>query len=115
MASKSSFFSLTGGQNTFLPTQITVGGTYSASGPGLYWVNRGVGLALTFNLPSTALVSPFAVAVYVKDIKGDAGGFPITIVDPNGYPIDGQLSLTLNTPYAAATLVWSGAGWSQVA
>jgi hypothetical protein len=115
MASKSSFFALTGGQNTFLPTVITGGGTYSVNGAGLYWVNRTVGANLTFNLPPNPTLVPFALAVYIKDIKGDADTYPITIVDPAGYLIDGQPSLVLNTPYAAATIVFNGSGWSQVA
>jgi hypothetical protein len=115
MASKSSFFGLSGAQNTFLPTQITVGGTYSAVGAGLYWINRSPSSVLTFNLPSNPALVPFALAVYIKDIKGDAGGYAITIVDPAGYLIDGQTSLVLNTPYAAATLVFNGNSWSQVA
>lgn len=114
MASKSSFFSLSGGQNTFFGTVISAGGTFAAQGAGLYFVNRAAGSALSFDLPSNTNV-PFALAVYIKDSKGDAGTYPITVTDPSGFLIDGQPQLVLNTPYASATIVWSGNGWSQVA
>jgi hypothetical protein len=115
VSSKSSFFALSGAQNTFRPNEITGGGTYSAPGAGLYWINRTVGANIAFSLPTNPALVPFAIVVYIKDIKGDAGTYPITITDPAGYLIDGAAQLVLNTPFAAATLVFNGTGWSQVA
>lgn len=93
-------------------TTITSTGSYSAPGPGNYWINRATNGVLTFSLPTAPTDS---MIVVVKDAKGDAKTYPITIIDPNSHTIDGATQIVLNTNYAGATLVWNSVAWSQVA
>lgn len=116
MASKGSFFALSGNQVAFEPTYIEEGGLYVAGGAGIYWVRRSVTKsALFFELPTDVASSNFTVVLYIKDVAGDADTYPIYITDANGYLIDGETTLILSQPYEAATLVWNTTGWSQVA
>lgn len=93
-------------------TTVTATGSYSAATPGNYWINRATNGTLTFSLPAAPTDS---MIVVVKDTKGDAKTYPITIVDPNGHTIDGAAQAVLDTNYAGATLVWNSTAWSQVA
>lgn len=115
MASRGSFFALSGNQANSQPFTVTEGGTYQATGPGLYWIDRSPSTDLSFVLPDDPGSFAFTLVLYIKDRVGDADVHPITITDPVGYLIDGETSLVLNTAYAAATLVFDGNGWSQVA
>ena len=50
--------------------------------------------------------------VTVKDKAGDAGASPIVITPDGAETIDGQADLTLDSAYAAVTLVFNGTDWS---
>ena len=115
MASKGSFFSLSGNQSSSQPYTITEGGEYQSTGPGLYWIDRSPGSNLSFLLPDDPGSFVFTLVLYIKDRAGDAATYPITITDPSGYLIDGETELVIDRAYGAATLVFDGNGWSQVA
>jgi hypothetical protein len=72
-------------------------------------LDRSVGAALTFNLPADRGL------LIVKDIKGDASTYPITLTDPSGALIDGRTTLLLNTDRASAFLLPPNSGWHQIA
>lgn len=89
---------------------ILSGGSYAATGPGDHWVKRGTSATLNFTLPAAPQPGD---RVRVKDIKGDALAYPITVADALGRNIDGLPSYTLDAPYGGAEFEWNGTEWSN--
>ena len=119
---------LAGAGITVTPTTGTGANTItiSTAGPEILTVRIAVAtpdaVALTDEVVSYEVLGPVAVAVtlpagvtgqvfYLKDGLGLASvATPITIT-PTAGTIDGAATATINTPYGALTLVYSGVEW----
>lgn len=80
-------------------------------GPLFVFVNKpGVGEIIHLGLPTETWLYPGAVQI-IKDAKGNAGSFNITITG-DGNTIDGAASTVINTNRGVVRLVWSGIEWN---
>lgn len=52
--------------------------------------------------------------VMVKDVKGDAGSYEISISSPNGNMIEGETDVFINKNHMAYTLKFDGEGWNII-
>jgi len=78
---------------------------------GTVYVENISGAALAITLPQAPVLGH---SVAIKDVTGNSGEFWITITGADGATIDKSPSLVLRAPFSAATLEWSGSGWSQM-
>jgi hypothetical protein len=79
---------------------------------GRVYVENTVETAITITLPPTPDLGD---EIVIKDVLGNSAEFFITIVGDSAATIDRAASLVLRSPFAAATLEWSGSWWSQMA
>lgn len=75
-----------------------------------YFVNASNSTSKTINLPAAPTANNYVV---IKDKKGDAGTFNITI-QGNGKLIDGVASILINGNNQAYTLKYDGAAWNLI-
>lgn len=75
-----------------------------------YFVNASNSTSKTINLPAVPTANNYVV---IKDKKGDAGTFNITI-QGNGKLIDGVASILINGNNQAYTLKYDGAAWNLI-
>lgn len=75
-----------------------------------YFVNASNSTSKTINLPANPTANNYVV---IKDKKGDAGTFNITI-QGNGKLIDGVASILINGNNQAYTLKYDGAAWNLI-
>jgi hypothetical protein len=76
-------------------------------------VNKTSSAATTVNLPSGASAGVGKMFV-IKDGKGDAGSYTITIDANSTETIDGSETHVINVAYEAVTVVWNGTQWNIV-
>lgn len=92
-----------------VPVTIVTTTPYNAS-TSEYFLGIEVGTASSIVLP----VSPIGTVFIVKDIEGDAVTNPITITAAGGALIDSSISATINTPFGAIQIIFTGPEWSIV-
>lgn len=90
---------------------VTGTGTYTATQLAFYFINRSTNGTLAFHLPPPVEAGQL---VGIKDIRGDASTYPITISDPLGNLIDGSASIVINTNRGVVLLIWDGGNWARI-
>lgn len=84
------------------------GGVTVASDDYVITMNKTVSQITTITLPASPSTSR---SIIVKDDKGDAGDFNITL-DGNGKNIDGQSTYVIDADYGAVELIYNGTEWN---
>lgn len=97
------------GFSTYGPT--LTGSSYSASLPGVYYVNQSG--TFTFNLPSPSQVTTNTFVI-VKDKNGQANSRAIIVAATGGATIDGASQVIIDVDYGAVFLTWNGSNWSRL-
>ena len=91
-------------------TVQTAAGNVACVNESVVIVKKGSSQATTVTLPSVLLVGQ---TVIVKDGKGDAATYPITVA-PDGVTattIDSKASHVINAAYGSAMFTWNGTEW----
>lgn len=98
--------------NGFSTVGVTASGTsYTATVPGIYYVDQSGTFTFTLPNPSSLVLNNFVI---VKDRDGMANTNAIVIVASGGATIDGAAQVIIDVNYGAAWLSWNGVGWSRL-
>jgi len=92
-------------------TVKTSAGDVAMVNEGVVLVNKATGAATQVTLTPNPHLTTF---VFVKDMKGDAGINPITVVGDSGDTIDGATSYVIRTDGGACWFGWNGTEWNAL-
>lgn len=87
--------------------------TVNASTDHIIIVNKSVSEVTSVNLPSGSSAGVGKLFV-IKDGKGDAGSYAITIDGNSSETIDGNATHVINAAYESVTVVWNGTQWNII-
>lgn len=95
-------------------TVQTAAGNVTVTNESSVTVKKDSSEATTVALPDTDSLFPGQM-IFVKDGKGDAASYPITVDPDSSGTIDGQSTYVIRENYGAAIFKWNGTEWNAFA
>jgi len=95
-------------------TVQTAAGNVTVTNESQVIVKKDSSEATTVALPAAAALL-VGQTVFVKDGKGDAASYPITVDPDSSGTIDGQSTYVIREAYGAAQFTWNGTEWNAIA